>query len=102
MALISGGDRPALRSFRANRKKASLPWPLGASMPCRRFQDRRAWATSGRSCSAARRLFFKADFMALEEFPYGSATACNPMLVHGTDHFIQRQVRLFLNQREHP
>jgi hypothetical protein len=45
--------------------------------------------------------FFKADVVALEEFPYGSATACNPMVVHGTDHFIQRQVRLFLNQCEH-
>jgi hypothetical protein len=34
------------------------------SMACRRFQHRRARATSGRSCSAARRLFFEADVVA--------------------------------------
>ena len=107
------GTQPSSRWPRGHRPLSRTIFVLAAvssintsrvelSMPCRRFQDRRAWATSGRSCSAARRLFFKADFMALEEFPYGSATACNPMLVHGTDHFIQRQVRLFLNQREQP
>src|SRR5262249_1185633 len=72
------------------------------SMPCRRFQDRRARATSGRSCSAARRLFFKADFMALDEFPYGSAHASNPMLVHAPAHFVQGQLGLLYNECEQP
>jgi len=30
-------------------------------------------------------IFFKADFVALEEFPYGVATACNPMLMRDRD-----------------
>src|SRR5262249_42783501 len=44
--------------------------------------------------------FFEADGVALEEAPHGSATACDPVLVHRRDHLIQRQIRLLLNQRE--
>jgi len=40
--------------------------------------------------------------VALEEAPHGSATACDPVLVHRRDHLIQRQIRLLLNQREQP
>src|SRR5207244_5920221 len=46
--------------------------------------------------------FFEADVVALEEAPHGSATACNPVLVHHRDHLIQRQIRLLLTQREQP
>src|SRR2546427_1893317 len=46
--------------------------------------------------------FFEADVVALEEAPHGSATACNPVVVHHRDHLIQRQIRLLLNQREQP
>src|SRR5262249_8054447 len=46
--------------------------------------------------------FFEADVVALEESPHGSATACDPVLVHGRDHLIQCQIRLFLDQREQP
>ena len=38
----------------------------GSNMPCSRIQRRRARATSARSCSAARRLFFEADLVPLE------------------------------------
>ncbi len=45
-------------------------------------------------------LFFKSDLVALEETPHCSAAACNPLLAHHKNHLIQRQVRLFLNQRQ--
>src|ERR1700758_2938294 len=107
------GTQPTSRSPRGHRPLSRTIFVLAAvssmntsrvelSMACRRFQHRRARATSGRSCSAARRLFFEADVVALEEAPHGSATACNPVLVHHRDHLIQRQIRLLLNQREQP
>src|SRR5205807_5850728 len=107
------GTQPTSRSPRGHRPLSRTIFVLAAvssmntsrvelSMVCRRFQHRRARATSGRSCSAARRLFFEADVVALEEAPHGSATACNPVLVHHRDHLIQRQIRLLLNQREQP
>jgi hypothetical protein len=42
------------------------------------------------------------EFITFEEAPHGSATACDPVLVHRRDHLIQRQIRLLLNQREQP
>src|SRR5947199_5104884 len=107
------GTQPTGRAPRGHRPLSRTIFLLAAvssmntsrvelSMACRRFQHRRARATSGRSCSAARRLFFEADVVALEEAPHGSATACNPVLVHHRDHLIQRQIRLLLNQREQP
>src|SRR5262245_48703836 len=107
------GTQPTSRSPRGHRPLSRTIFVLAAvssmntsrvelRMACRRFQHRRARATSGRSCSAARRLFFEADVVALEEAPHGSATACDPVLVHRRDHLIQRQIRLLLNQREQP
>ena len=72
----------------------------GSNMPCSRIQRRRARATSARSCSAARRLFFEADLVALKETPHRAATAGDPSLVHRRDDFIERQVRLPSNQRK--
>src|SRR6266436_7231590 len=107
------GTQPTSRSPRRHRPLSRTIFVLAAvssmntsraelSMACRRFQHRRARTTSARSCSAARRLFFEADDVALEEAPHGSATACDPVLVHRRDHLIQRQIRLLLNQREQP
>src|SRR5262245_16764380 len=69
-------------------------------MPCSRIQRRRARATSVRSCSAARRLFFESHLVALEEAPHRGATASNLVLAHRQDHLIQRQVRSFLDQTQ--
>src|SRR6185312_15409487 len=71
-----------------------------SNMPCSRIQRRRARATSARSCSAARRLFFEGDLMALEEAPHRGAAAGNLVLAHHQDHLVQRQVRLLLNQTQ--
>src|SRR5215472_11811332 len=70
----------------------------GSNMPCSRIQCRRRRATSARSCSAARSAFFKCDLVALKEPPYRRAAAGNLVLAHRTNHLVQRQVRLFINQ----
>src|SRR4029079_6732913 len=65
-----------------------------------RIQSRRARATSARCCSAALRLFFKRDLMALKEAPHSGATTRKLALAHRTDDLVQRQIRLHLNQRQ--
>ena len=69
-------------------------------MRCSRIQRRRARATSGRSCSAARRLFFEADRVPVEEPPDCAAAAFNPSLAHRRHHFVQRHIGLFGNQSQ--
>src|SRR5271165_973882 len=72
----------------------------GSNRPCSRIQRRRARATSARSCSAARRLFFERDLVPLEEPPDGRATARNFELTHHPDDLVQRQVGLQFDQRQ--
>src|SRR6266536_3232350 len=50
----------------------------GSSMPCSRIQRRRARATSARCRSAACRLFFKGDVVAVEKTPERAATGFDP------------------------
>src|SRR2546430_11847876 len=57
-------------------------------------------ATSARSCSAARRLFFESNLVTLKEAPDRGAAARNLVLAHRQNHFVQRQVRLLLNQTQ--
>src|SRR5712691_1841124 len=103
------GTRPTRRSPRAQRPLSRTIFVLaavssmntsraGSNMPCARIQRRRTRATSARSCSAARRLFFEGHLVALEEEPDRGATAGNPLLAHRTNHLVQRQVRLLRNQ----
>ena len=73
-----------------------------SSRCCWRIQRRRARATSARFCSLAYRLFFKADVVTLEEAPDGGAAALDPPLVHRRDDFLQRQIRLLLDQGQQP
>ena len=72
----------------------------GSNMPCSRIQRRRARATSARSCSAARRAFFKRDLVPLKKPPYRRPTAGNLALAHRTDHLVQCQVRMLIDQRQ--
>src|ERR1022692_2621065 len=74
----------------------------GSNMPCSRIQRRRARATSGRSCSAACRLFFKADAVTVEQSPDRTAAAGDPSLAHRADDLIQRQIRMLNNQHQQP
>src|SRR5882724_7329642 len=84
----------AVSSMNTNRVESSMPWS--------RIQRRRARATSARSCSAARRLFFKGDLVSSEKPPERGAAACNSPLAHRGKHLIQRQIWLLRNQGEQP
>src|SRR6266446_5632443 len=74
----------------------------GSSRPCLRIQRRRARATSARSCSVARRLFFDGDIMSLEKSPDRGATAWNSLLAHRRNDLVQGQIRLFGYQSQQP
>src|SRR5258708_34276559 len=73
-----------------------------SSRPCCRIQRRRARATSARSCSAARRLFFEADAVALQKPPQRAAAARNPALAQGLHQFLECPVRLLADQSQDP
>src|SRR6476660_6999190 len=105
------GTRPIRRSPRGQRPESRTILVLaavssiktrwaGSNMPCSRIQRRRARATSARSCSAARRLFFDGDLVTLKEAPDRSAAAKYPVPAHCQNHFVQREIRLFLNQTQ--
>src|SRR6185503_16241200 len=105
------GTRPIRRSPRGQRPESRTILVLaavssiktrwaGSNMPCSRIQRRRARATSARSCSAARRLFFEGDLVTLKEAPDRSAAAKYPVPAHCQNHFVQREIRLFLNQTQ--
>src|SRR6516162_1127524 len=93
------GQRPYSRTIFVFAAVSSMKTRrAGSNMPCSRIQRRRARATSARCCSAARRLFFERNFVALKETPDRGAAARNAVLVHRQNYFIQRQVRLLLDQ----
>src|SRR6187399_3060912 len=105
------GTRPIRRSPRRQRPLSRTILVLaavsstntrcaGSNMPCSRIQRRRARATSERSCSAARRLFFESNLVTLEETPDRRAAARNLVLAHYQNYFVQCQVTLLLNQTQ--
>jgi hypothetical protein len=107
------GTRPTSRSPRGQRPLSRTILVLAAvssmntkrvesSMPCSRLQRRRARATSARSCSAARRLFFERDLVSSEKPPERGAATRDPPLAHHGKHLIQRQIRLLRDQGEQP
>jgi hypothetical protein len=107
------GTRPTSRSLRGQRPLSRTIFVLAAvssmntnrvesSMPCSRIQRRRARATSARSCSAARRLFFKRKLVSSEKPPQRGAAAGNPSLAHRDKDLVQRQIRLLRDQGEQP
>ena len=94
-------QRPCSRTILVLAEVSSMNTSrAGSNRPCSCIQRRRARATSARSCSAARRLFFEGDLMPLKKAPDCRATARNPALVHRADHLVQSQVRLHLDQRQ--
>src|SRR5215510_4543604 len=74
----------------------------GSSMPCSRIQRRRARATSARFCSAACRLFFKADIVSIKETLESAPTAGDALFSHGGENLLEGQIRLFGNQSQDP
>src|SRR5271157_5087513 len=73
----------------------------GSSIPCSRIQRRRARATSARCRSAACRLFFKGDSVAIEKTPERATAGSNPSLAQLSDGLHQSQVRLLGDQIEY-
>ena len=107
------GTDPTNRSPRGQRPRSLTKLVLvavssintnlaGSSRPCLRIQRRRARATSARSCSLARRLFFDGDIMSLEKSPDRGATAWNSLLAHRRNDLIQGQIRLLGYQSQQP
>ena len=97
------GQRPRSRTKLVLVAVSSINTNLaGSSRPCLRIQRRRARATSARSCSLARRLFFDGDIMSLEKSPDRGATAWNSLLAHRRNNLIQGQIRLLGYQTQQP
>jgi len=71
-------------------------------MPCSRIQRRRAQVTSGRACSAARRLFFEGDVVSDEKKRQSAAAPGDPSPTHRRNRFVQRQIWMLGNQRQQP
>src|SRR5271156_4345938 len=105
------GTRPTNRSPRAHRPLSRAILVLaavssmktsraGSNMPCSRIQRRRARITSARFCSAAYKVFFKADVMALVEPPQRGAAALDSGSRHCADDLIERHVGLLDDQPE--
>src|SRR6185437_15428521 len=94
-------QRPYSRSILVLAEVSSINTSrAGSNKPCSRIQRRRARATSARSCSAARKAFFKRDFVALKKPPHCRPAARNLVLAHRTNHLVQRQIRLLFDQRK--
>src|SRR5260370_17214279 len=75
---------------------------VGSSRGCRCFQLARATRTSSRSCSAARRLFFEADVVPIEEPPHHTGADHDTVLPQLAADFLHRRFRLRTNQSQQP
>src|SRR5437762_12725651 len=74
-----------------------------SSEGCSAFSAARAAATSGRSCSAACRLFFEGDVVTVVEAPDRAYTRLLPLLgAKPRADFLDRQIRLRGNEIEQP
>src|SRR6266852_9936886 len=101
ITLVPRGARPLSRTILVLTAVSSINTSrAGSSMPCSRIQRRRARATSARCRSAACRLFFKGDVVAVEKTPERAAAGFNPPLAQLCNRLYQGQVRLFANQRQ--
>src|SRR3954471_11175824 len=76
---------------------------LGSSACWRRMKTRRAWATSGRSCSLACRVFFERQLVGSEKPVHRTQPDGDPARDRKrTADLLQGQVGLLGNQLEHP
>ena len=97
------GQRPLSRTMFVLVAVSSINTSrAGSSMPCSRTQRRRARATSARFCSAACRLFFKADIVSIKETLESAPTAGDALFSHGGENLLEGQIRFFGNQSQDP
>src|SRR6266850_2693222 len=74
----------------------------GSRDACSASQSARAWATSGRSCSAACTVFFKPVVLTLEEAPDRAIAHLHAPMLQLTPKLFQRQIRLRSDPRQKP
>ena len=102
MPVRNGADQPLLRWQRPLSLTILVLAPVssmntsraGSNMNCSRLQRRRARATSGRSSSAACRLFFKGEIVSRKKPPDCSAAGANRKFAHHCNHHINCQIRV--------
>src|ERR1700674_1281634 len=95
------GQRPRSRTMLVLVQVSSINTSrAGSNMPCACIQRRRARTTSARCCSAACKVFFKADVAPIEEPPNRGAAALDSSFLRRRDDLVQRQVWLLGNQTQ--
>src|SRR5271168_2751732 len=98
------GERPRCRTILVVTAVSSMKTRRGAfSLDCSTFSSARAAATSGRSCSAACRVFFERDVVAFVEPPDRGRAGFQPLLgLEPCANLFERQVRLCGDQIKQP
>src|SRR5262252_8059799 len=96
------GPRPQSRTILVVTAVSSINTSrAGSNIPCSSIQRRRAFATSARCCSCARRFFFfEGDAVALEEPCDRTLAGSYPALAQFGDGLLQGPVGLFSHQRQ--
>src|SRR5216683_4571497 len=96
------GPRPESRTILVVTAVSSMNTSrAGSNIPCSRIQRRRAFATSARCCSSARRFFFfEGDLVALEKPCDRTLAGSYPALAQFSDDLLQGPVRLFSHQSQ--
>src|SRR6266566_1309783 len=96
------GARPYRRVIVVDTLVSSMNTSLlGSSLFCRRCNALRAAATSGRSCSAARKLFFKGQLQMMQKPRDRRLSDRDLFLLQSVLEFGQRDVRLLRYQLPH-
>src|SRR5277367_1315335 len=98
------GERPRCRTILVVTAVSSMKTRRGASsLDCSAFSSARAAATSGRSCSAACRVFFERDVVAFIEAPDRGRSGFQPLFrLEPRAYLFERQVRLRCDKIEQP
>src|SRR6202158_573112 len=98
------GERPRCRTILVVTAVSSMKTRRGASsLDCSTFSSARAAATSGRSCSAACRVFFERDVVAFVEAPDRGRAGFQPLLgLEPRANLFERQVPLRGEQIKQP
>jgi hypothetical protein len=81
-------------SRKTSRSGANLPWYF--------FQNRRLWATSGRSCSAADSVFFEAEPSVVDHLPDRDLAGDNAAFAQFNRQGAHRQLLLLLKPAKNP
>src|SRR5271156_219640 len=98
------GERPRCRTILVVTAVSSIKTRRDAtSLDCSTFSSARAAATSGRSCSAACKVFFKRDVVAFVKAPDRGRTGFQPFLgLEPRPNLVERQIRLRCDQIKQP